>query len=237
MKITLCGSIKGGCRKTGTAVFLFLALAHRGRSALLVDVDHNNNAGDFFLRDTDPDEMEARNVITGKMKPAAAVYRSPLGVDVLPATPTLSGIGYDLTQDPGALLRFPAALRRLDHDYAVIDSPPAVGFELRAGIYSADIGLAPVALARWTVQGFKLLRREFDLAAETVGRAATLRALPSICTEKEALAFREISAWTLTNSSIIKSGRIKTATHYGTALKEGTRPWSDFEALTAEETL
>jgi chromosome partitioning protein len=168
MKIILCGSLKGGCGKMSTAVFLSLALAPRGRSALL-DVDQNNNASDFFLRDTDPDEMEARNVYhasAGKMKPAASVYRSPLGVDVLPATPTLSGIGYDLAQDPGALLRSPAALRRLDYDYAVIDSPPTVGFELRAGIYSADVGLAPLALARWTVQGFKPRRREFDLAAE-----------------------------------------------------------------------
>jgi chromosome partitioning protein len=237
VKIIVAASIKGGVGKTSTAVFLAQALALRHHRVLVVDADHNNNLTDFFLRDIDPLVLEARSVyhvLGGKLSPAEAIMPSSFGLDVLPATPTLAQVGAELGQDPGALLRFPAALRRVEYDYIVMDTPPALGFELRAALYCADLILVPVALTRWTVQGFTLLEREFNRATETLGTNSGLRALPSICTEKEAEQLREVPTWSTTKTSIIKSSVIKTASNYGRPLKEGTRSSDDFASLAAE---
>lgn len=241
MKIIVAASIKGGVGKTSTAVFLAQALARRNRRVLVVDADHNNNLTDFFLRDTDPQALEARNVyqvLIGKLKLTEAIFASSCGLDIIPATPTLAQVGAELGQDPGALLRFPASLHRVEYDYIVMDTPPALGFELRVALYCADLILVPVALSRWTVQGFGLVEREYSRAKETMGTNSMLCALPSICTEKEAEQLRVISNWNATKTAIIKSSVIKTASNYGRPLKEGTRSWDDFAALAAEvETL
>ena len=114
MRIIVAASIKGGVGKTSTAVFLAQALVAQGRSVLAIDCDHNNNLTDFFLRDVDPQTLQARNVynvLSGQMNPTEAVFPLASGPAVLPATPTLVRAAAELGQDPGALLRFPAALR------------------------------------------------------------------------------------------------------------------------------
>lgn len=241
MKIIVAASIKGGVGKTSTAVFLAQALVTRGHHVLAVDGDHNNNLTDFFLRDVDPKVLESRNVyhvLSGKQDPKEAFFPTDPGPSVLPATPTLARAAAELGQDPGTLLRFPAALRRLDFQYIVIDTPPALGFELRAALYCADLVLVPVAFTRWTVQGFGLLEYEFQRVIQTLGTSPLLRALPSICTLKEVELLRTVNSWCLTQSTILKSSAIKTASNYGKPLKEGTQSWNDFSALAAEvETL
>jgi chromosome partitioning protein len=237
VKIIVAASIKGGVGKTSTAVFLAQALVARGHKVLAVDGDHNNNLTDFFLRDVDPKTLEARNVyhvLSGKMNPTEALFPTDSGPTVLPATPTLARAAAELGQDPGALLRFPAALRRLDYQYVVIDTPPALGFELRAALYCADLVLVPVAFTRWTVQGFGLLEYEFQRATQTLGTSPLLRALPSICTPKEIELLRTVDSWCLTQTAILKSSAIRTASNYGKGLKEGTQSWNDFAALAAE---
>lgn len=235
VKIVCFASLKGGVGKTSGAVFLAQALARRGR-VLAVDIDANNNLTDYFCRDVDPAALEQANVyhvVTGRDQEEGIRGIIEHHIDVLPATPMLHRAGLELARDPGSLLRFPAALRRLPYDFIVLDTPPALVLELTIGLYSADLVLGPVSFGRWTVQGFGLLRAEVERVGQ-IGRTPRLLALPSIVTEKEDEGLRALNSWIPTRSTIIKSAAVRTAGTRGRALREGTRSWEDFERLARE---
>jgi chromosome partitioning protein len=237
MKIITFGSLKGGVGKTTCAAFLAHALSSRGTRVLVVDIDANNNLTDYFLRDTKAEDLEARNVrhiLADRMNPAEAVHKSSHDIDVIPATPELHSVGIELASDPGALLRFPVDLRQLDYDFIVIDSPPALVVELRAALYAADLVLVPIAFSRWTIAGFRLLRRELVKVAKSTGTEPDLRALPSCVTEKEAEHLRNIDSWCSTETAIFRSASVKAASSSGRILKEGSKPWENFRALADE---
>ena len=237
MRVITFGSLKGGVGKTTCAAFLAQALTIRGAHVLVIDIDANNNLTDYFLRDTVAEELEARNVrhiLASGMNPAEAVHRSTHGIDVIPATPELHSVGIELASDPGALLRFPVDLRQLNYDFIVIDSPPALVVELRAALYAADLVLVPIAFSRWTIGGFRLLRRELAKVAKSTGTEPDLRALPSCVTEKEAEQLRRINSWCSTQTAVLRSASIKAASSSGRALKEGSKPWENFHALAEE---
>ena len=208
-----------------------------GSRVLAVDIDPNNNLTDYFLRDVATEELEARNVrqvLIDGMKPSDALYRSPLGVDVLPATPHLHRVGVELAGDPGALLRFAAALRRMEYDVLVIDTPPAMVMELRAALYAAERVLVPIAYTRWTIVGYQLLRMELDKVAETTGAMPCLQVLPSCVTALESERLRGMDSWKSTTTGILRSAAIKAAGTSGRALKVESRSWIEFLDLARE---
>lgn len=238
MKVITFGSLKGGVGKTTCAAFLAHALTAQGARVLVVDIDANNNLTDYFLRNTAAEELEARNVrhiLADRMNPAEAVHQSAAhGIDVIPATPELHSVGVELASDPGALLRFPVDLRQLEYDFIVIDSPPALVVELRAALYAADLVLVPIAFSRWTIGGFRLLRRELGKVTKSTGTEPDLRALPSCVTEKEAEQLRGIDSWCSTQTAIFRSASVKAASSSGRTLKEGSKPWENFRDLADE---
>jgi len=237
VKVIALASLKGGVGKTSCAAFLSQALASIGSRVLAVDIDANNNLTDYFLRDANAEELEARNirqVLIDGLKPSEAVYYSSLGVDVLPATPHLHRVGVELAGDPGALLRFAAALRRMNYDLVVIDTPPAMVMELRAALYAAEQVLVPIAYTRWTIVGYQLLRAELDKVAETTGVMPFLQVVPSCVTVQEAEKLRGIDAWKSTTTGILRSSAIKAAGTSGRALKKESKSWAEFLDLARE---
>ena len=170
MRIIAVASLKGGAGKTAVSIFLSQLLSQRG-PVLAVDLDHNNNLTDYFLRSVEIGKIESANVyhaISGTRLIPDCLHTlcdtdddsKSSRISVLPATPDLAKAGLDLARDPGAILRFAKELRRLDFTAIVIDTPPALCFELSCALYAAQMILSPASLSRWTVQGFSLLRDE-----------------------------------------------------------------------------
>lgn len=236
--IIATASLKGGTGKTSLTVFTALSLARAGASVHVIDLDHNNNATDFFLRDVDTGEIEGRNVfhaLTEKIELADAEHKTGFDrVRIIPATPALNRAGRELATDPGAVMRFAAAVRALSADVVLIDTPPALSLELTAALLSADAVLCPVAFSRWTLQGFSLLAEEVNKAGRTTGTPPRLLAVPSIVTEAEAEKLRAVTAWESTQAAIIKAAAIKTAGHTGQDIKPDTKARECFDALAAE---
>jgi len=243
-KVIAVASLKGGAGKTAVSVFLTQLLCERGR-ILAVDLDHNNNLTDYFLRSVETGKIESANVyhaLTGTRSIADCLHTlcapaSPSGISVLPATPDLARVGLELARDPGAVLRFAKELRRLDFTAIVIDTPPALCFELSCALYAAHTVLSPVSLSRWTVQGFSLLRDEVSKVSRTTGKPPRLVCLPvqvSASQEKRLRTSNLSGVCSFTETTIKKSAAIKSACDSGKRLKAGSGSYTEFKSLAEE---
>ncbi len=237
MKIITVASLKGGVGKTSTALFLAEALAMKGRKVILIDADPNNNATDYLARDVDPDEIEKRSLylaVTGRRKLADCAFPTAFNLDLIPGTPSLARATVELAGDPGVALRFPRAVRDLEADVVILDTPPAITLELTLALYAADVVLVPVGLSRWTSAAYQVIDDMRQTAEETTGRHATIFALPSIVSEKEAETLRAVPIWTSTRTAIQKAAAIRNAANAGKSLNPAAAAWTWFNALTEE---
>ena len=237
MKIITVASLKGGVGKTSIAIFLSQALQESGSRMLAVDLDHNNNLTDYFLKEMDTEEIKKRNIyhaVAGQVEYADCIYRASHGIDVLPATITLSRIGLEMARDPGVILRFGIALKKLPYDSVVIDTPPALSLELTLGLYAADLVLCPVSPGRWTLQGFEILRCELARLSRTTGGSAPLFAIPSCVTPKEMKKLQSFMNGHLSEYAVTKSSTIRRATDRGHTLSVKSASHEEFRSLALE---
>ncbi len=236
MIITIA-SLKGGTGKSSHAIFLSQAWSYNGKRVLAIDLDHNNNLTDYFFRDSSIDNLAACNVqhvLNGRASTDQAIRPVGLGIDAMPCTPELARIDAELMHDPGALLRFSAKLRKLDYDIIVIDTPPALSLPLAAALYAANVIVCPVAMSRWTIQGYQLLAEQVSLVGETLGVAPSLLACPSIVSDSEAETLKALEYWTSTSGIISRQVSVKAAGTNGRALKAETRAWQQYADLAKE---
>lgn len=235
MKVISVASLKGGAGKTAVSIFLSQLLSEKGR-VLAVDLDHNNNLTDYFLRSVDTERIEAANVyhvLTGTRRIEDCIHESG-SVSVLPATPHLARAGFELSRDPGAILRFSKTLKKLDFSAIVIDTPPALSFELSAALYSSCTVVSPVSLSRWTVQGFALLRDEISGVSHAIGRGPRLLALPAQVNATQEKKLRAGAFADFTRACIHRSAAIKSACDSGKPLKATSESYAEFRALAKE---
>lgn len=237
MKIITIASLKGGVGKTTTAVYLALALVARGKRVLVIDVDPNNNLTDFFLRDTDPAEIEARNVkhfLSGELAADKCVH-AYAGLSVIPCTVSLHTASHELSRSPGTILRFASLLRRLDYDAVIIDTPPFPGYELAVALHASDVVISPVALSRWTVQAFAALDSEIKTASEGTRERPASLVLPALVSDREEIILRSsLNGTPVTESAIHRAAIIRSSAEKGVPLRGGTKSEAEFLQLSLE---
>ncbi|HMU82013.1 MAG TPA: AAA family ATPase [Leptospiraceae bacterium] len=237
MKIIAVASLKGGAGKTAISIFLSQLLSENKR-VLAIDLDHNNNMTDYFLRDIETEKIESANVyhaLAGTRDVQDCIHTlSAIDVSILPATPALARIGLELARDPGAILRFARSMKQLNFEMIVIDTPPALCFELSCALYAASVVLSPVSFSRWTVQGFSLLREEICNVREAVGRGPRLLALPVQVNAMQEKKLRITELSDFTKVGIRRSASIKSACDSGKQLKRSTGSYAEFKALAEE---
>ena len=237
-------NIKGGVGKTSVSVFLAQALANMNKAVLVVDIDHNNNLTDYFLRNVERETLRENNImhaIKGDKKLEEVIY-SWENLFVCPATPALAIIGKQLKEQYEKTINdFSASLRSLKYDVIIIDTPPALVLELDLALNSSDMVLVPLSSNRWSVIGYEPLA--YELAAinqkRHIKKQIKVLGLPAIVTEKEAEFLqqheKEIQL-PFAKQAIHRNISIKNATTQATKINPSVKVWGDFVAL-AEEIL
>jgi chromosome partitioning protein len=177
-------SSKGGVGKTTTAVNLGAALAARGHTVLVVDLDCQASASlslGLQRHQLAPSSADVllRNEAAGK---AVRPSRLP-GLWVLPASADLSSVESDLASlrtKERVLARALEPMReRFEH--ILIDCPPGMGLLTRNALVAADVYLVPAVPHFLAVEGLENLvqavaRLDFRMQARThlLGIVATM---------------------------------------------------------------
>jgi chromosome partitioning protein len=162
---------KGGVGKTTTAINLSAALAMRGRSVLLVDLDPQANSSITFL-DVRSLHRSMYDVLTGRAALADIIQPSPVPrLDVAPARIGLAKLEGQLVSEIDAHYRLKDRLTTIKdrYEFVVVDTPPALGLITVNALVAATHLLIPVQSSYFALEGT-------DDLLETVDR---IRARPN----------------------------------------------------------
>ena len=169
-------NMKGGVGQTTTAVNLGAALARRGRSVLVVDLDPQANATGWIGTDNPPTATVA-NALSDRKTVCAAVGPSTAeGVDLAYGSRELAGVAEDLrASSPTPALALRAALKQLKaYDDILIDCPPGLGLLSLNAMIAADSLIVPVDSQTMALAGVAQIR---DTLAE-LSEAEVIAAVP-----------------------------------------------------------
>ncbi len=140
---------KGGVAKTTSVASIGVALAERGASVLLVDLDPQ--ACLTFSLGVDPEELtvSVHQVITGVAEAVDVILRTEEGVDLLPATIDLARAEAELLTRTGREHALKVVLDDLagagrEYDWILLDCPPSLGVLTVAALTAAEGVLIPL---------------------------------------------------------------------------------------------
>ena len=176
MRTLAIANQKGGSAKTTTAVTLAAALGERGRRVLLLDLDPQASASQWY--GVTPAGRGLLDVLVGEGPLAALVQPTGApGVALVPASTWLVGVEKALAGEVGAetLLRGHLAALPADRwDDLVIDCPPTLGLLTVNALAAVQALLVPVEAHVMALQGLAQLLQTVEVVQARLNPALTL---------------------------------------------------------------
>jgi chromosome partitioning protein len=158
-KIIAIANQKGGSGKTTTTRSLGSALAERGRSVLMVDLDPQASLSEGCQLELHSLEKTTYHVLLGTAKIADVVVSIEPHLDLAPTNIHLSAAELQLVNMNRREDKLRNALRLVKptYDYMLIDCPPSFGLLTVNALSAADSVLIPMACDYYTMLGVRLL--------------------------------------------------------------------------------
>jgi chromosome partitioning protein len=166
---------KGGVGKTATAQALGSGLIRKGYKVLFVDLDSQTNL--TYGLGADAEQVNSMDVLTGEATAQEAVQHTPQG-DVIPAGEDLAGADKVIT-NTGKEYKLKEALADLagNYDYAIIDTPAALGTLTVNALTAADSVIIPVQAEIYSLQGIGQLNQTIEAVKKYCNPALYIRGI------------------------------------------------------------
>ena len=236
---------KGGCGKTTTAVNLAGALAARGESVLLVDLDPQAHAT-LALGCAPDGGPTGIDVLLGEATLAEAVYCGPGAIDLLPAERRLVEFEEVAERTLHPEQRLAEALRaaRVLYRWVIVDCPPrADGVLCANALFASSAALLVIETGAFALQGALQALRVLEESAERQGRAYDVRVVGTMFDRRTKFARELLVALharfgaSMFDTVIRTSVRLREAPAWGVPIQQlapGSRAAADFAALADE---
>ena len=132
---------RGGVGKTATAHALGAGLRKKGYKVLFIDLDSQTNL--TYDAGAKAGALSAMDLLTGNAAIDQIIINTPQG-DIVPASPALAGADL-VINETGKEYRLKEALAPVNdiYDFAIIDTPPALGTITTNALTAASAAIIP----------------------------------------------------------------------------------------------
>jgi chromosome partitioning protein len=182
---------KGGVAKTTTTLNLGVALAEKGHSVLLIDLDPQGNL--TMSQGFNPDEIERSmfDVLVHRVPMEEIVARAE--VDVAVASIDLAGAELALSSMIGRERALEKALAGIKdrYDYVLIDTPPSLGLLTINAFVAADGVIVPVQTEYLSLRGLVQLENTLAMVRENLNPKVEIVGILATMYDKRLLHSRE----------------------------------------------
>lgn len=172
-KVVCVVNQKGGVGKTTTTVSVAAALAARGVTVLVVDLDPQGNATTGLGQRVEDGQMSIYDVLVDQVAvDHIAVPTQIDGLDLVPSSLELAGAEVELVPALSREHRLRHALDTVRDRYnlVLIDCPPSLGLLTINALVAADEVLVPIQCEYYALEGLGQLLRTVRLVSESLHR-------------------------------------------------------------------
>lgn len=180
MEIITIANQKGGVGKTTTAVNLATAISAVGKRVLLVDLDPQGNASTGVGLFRESRRYGSYEMLLGHINPEDAIVPTSIpNLDVIPATPHLSGAEIELVDVQEREFRLKKAFESISYqyDYVFLDCPPSLGLLTVNAFVASQHLLVPLQCEYYALEGLSQLIQTHRLIQSNLNKNLQLHGI------------------------------------------------------------